>query len=169
MHAPSHQRIRRCALGAVVGKRVRSRDVLEHIEQDERVLREINEAMKPGGGLLLTVPQHPRLWSAADVRACHQRRYTRRELIEKVQAAGFTPVRMTSFVTLLLPTMALSRLVRRDKPVGEIDVRAELQLPPVVNMIFKFLLSCEIFLIKAGISPPVGGSRLVVGRKPEAS
>jgi len=32
-------------------------DVLEHIEEDERVLAQIHEALKPSGKLLLTVPQ----------------------------------------------------------------------------------------------------------------
>ncbi|AVC48367.1 class I SAM-dependent methyltransferase [Rhizobium leguminosarum] len=144
-------------------------DVLEHIEEDELVLSQLHAALKEGGLLMITVPQHPWLWSTLDEYSRHFRRYTEAELRRKVEAAGFEILRNTSFVTLLLPAMALSRLVRRDKPVGEIDVRAELQLPTVVNMIFKFLLSCEIFLIKAGISSPVGGSRLVVARKPEAS
>lgn len=33
-------------------------DVLEHIAEDELVLREIHQALRPGGGVMLTVPQH---------------------------------------------------------------------------------------------------------------
>jgi SAM-dependent methyltransferase len=33
-------------------------DVLEHIEEDEKALAQIFHAVLPGGGLILTVPQH---------------------------------------------------------------------------------------------------------------
>ena len=39
-------------------------DVLEHIEKDEEVLKEIEAALRPGGFLIAAVPQHPWLWSA---------------------------------------------------------------------------------------------------------
>src|SRR5262249_44145667 len=50
-------------------------DVLEHLEDDTGSLAEIYRALKPGGGALLSVPQHPQLWSQADVAAHHIRRY----------------------------------------------------------------------------------------------
>jgi 2-polyprenyl-3-methyl-5-hydroxy-6-metoxy-1,4-benzoquinol methylase len=37
-------------------------DVLEHIPDDQRALEELARAVRPGGGLILTVPQLPRLW-----------------------------------------------------------------------------------------------------------
>ncbi|MBI1966300.1 MAG: class I SAM-dependent methyltransferase, partial [Betaproteobacteria bacterium] len=88
-------------------------DVIEHIEEDAAVLRALHEAVVPGGGLLLTVPQHPFLWSEYDARARHVRRYRAQELREKVAAAGFEVIKMTSFVSLLLPLMAASRLKQR--------------------------------------------------------
>ena len=78
-------------------------DVLEHIVDDEMVLRETNKALKSGGGLLLTVPQHQFLWSAADESARHVRRYSSRDLREKVERAGFKVIRMTSFVSFCYP------------------------------------------------------------------
>src|SRR5262249_55958885 len=55
-------------------------DVIEHIEEDERVIGQIYTALKPGGGTIIAVPQHPCLWSPADDAARHQRRYVRGEL-----------------------------------------------------------------------------------------
>lgn len=55
-------------------------DVLEDVEEDESVLAELYSAVKPGGVLLLTVPQHPLLWRAYDESVCHLRRYTRLEM-----------------------------------------------------------------------------------------
>src|SRR5438128_805680 len=55
-------------------------DVLEHVIEDEDVLVQIFNAAQPGGGLLITVPQHRFLWSASDQYAMHRRRYNRAEL-----------------------------------------------------------------------------------------
>ena len=99
-------------------------DVLEHIDDDKRVLGQLLTATKPGGGIILTVPQHPWLWSAFDEYGEHKRRYRRSELVAKVTAAGFEVQRVTSFVCLLLPGMALARLlarVRRPDPFSELE------------------------------------------------
>src|SRR5581483_5167559 len=84
-------------------------DVLEHIPEDEDVLRQAYLALKPQGGLLLTVPQHGFLWSYVDEISHHVRRYERRDLLEKVKRAGFEVVETTSFVSLLMPGLLLSR------------------------------------------------------------
>lgn len=139
-------------------------DVLEHLEEDERVLGELRGAVRPGGGVVLLVPQHPRLWSAMDDVAHHVRRYTRRELVGKVRAAGFEVERATSFVSALLPAMAASRSVRRllRRPY---DPVAELR-PGPLNGLFERILDGERRLIELGVSLPAGGSLLVVGRRP---
>ena len=79
-------------------------DVIEHIEEDVAVIDEVGRALRPGGGFVMTVPQHPALWSPQDEHAHHVRRYTAAGLRRKVEAAGFEVVRMTSFVRLLLPS-----------------------------------------------------------------
>jgi SAM-dependent methyltransferase len=132
-------------------------DVLEHIEQDSEVLCEIRQALTPGGGLLLTVPQHPSLWSGEDVRACHKRRYTRREIVSKVESAGFKVLRVTSFVTFLLPLMWASRKRRAAK--------AEFELHSMLNDLLESVLRVESWLIRRGCSFPIGGSLLLVARK----
>ena len=137
-------------------------DVLEHIPEDDQALASMRRAVAPGGGLVVTVPQHPRLWSAADDFAHHQRRYTRRELVAKVEAAGFRVVRTTSFVSLLLPLMVLSRL--RERSVDSFDFRREFELPRFVDGTFAAALALERALVRAGVSLPAGGSLLLVAR-----
>ena len=51
-------------------------DVLEHLEDDERVLRLLHGLIRPLGRLYVTVPAHRWLWSAADDEAGHFRRYS---------------------------------------------------------------------------------------------
>ncbi|MBT9463722.1 class I SAM-dependent methyltransferase [Hydrogenophaga sp.] len=138
-------------------------DVIEHILEDELVLQNFHRAIKPGGGCLITVPQHQWLWSPVDEEACHRRRYSARELHAKVQAAGFRIVRSTSFVTLLLPLMLASRLAARRS--GTSGGSEALQLNPVVDRVLDAIMRMEHLVIKTGVSLPVGGSRLVVLQK----
>ena len=138
-------------------------DVLEHIDEDETVLREMHAATRPGGGIVLLVPQHPRLWSAMDAVAHHVRRYTRRDLVAKVRAAGFDVDVATSFVSLLLPALVVSRVARRLAP-RPYDPVAELR-PAALNGVFERILDGERRLIERGFALPAGGSLLVVGRR----
>jgi hypothetical protein len=110
------------------------------------------------------VPQHPFLWSEYDVHARHVRRYREDDLRAKLVGAGFEIVRMTSFVTLLLPFMIVSRLTQRKSRVGY-DPLAELRLAPWLNWALEKTLDFERVLIRAGIRFPAGGSLLVVARK----
>jgi SAM-dependent methyltransferase len=139
-------------------------DVLEHIESDEAVLRELREAVTGEGVLVVTVPQHRRLWSAADEFAGHVRRYSRNELAAKLDAAGWSPVRMTSFVSLPLPFFIVSRLLRarsRDRYVFE----REFTLPRGVDGSLDALMRGELSLIRRGVSFPLGASLLVVAKR----
>jgi SAM-dependent methyltransferase len=139
-------------------------DVIEHIEEDEAVLAAMRRAIRPGGGLLLTVPQHPWLWSASDEYACHVRRYTADEIHAKVSNAGLEILRSTSFVSLLLPAMLLSR--RRGQNGKAFDPVDEFRIGRFTNRALEAVLRLELALIRAGISLPAGGSRLIVARRP---
>lgn len=142
-------------------------DVLEHIEEDETVLAQLHNAIKPSGVLLLTVPQHPRLWSASDDYACHVRRYTRVEIEQKVLTAGFELLRSSSFVTSLLPVMMLSRVLQKRK-TKDFDPAGELKINAALNKVFYGLMMLELAGIRLGMNYSVGGSRLVVAKKQSA-
>ena len=141
-------------------------NVLEHIEQDGTVLSEMFRAVRPGGGIMLTAPQHPFLWSRTDEHARHKRRYTRREMIDKVRRAAFGIARATSFVSLLLPAMVMSRAAGR--ATSRADLLPELGTGAGMNAILTRVLAAERALIERGVSFPAGGSLLVVARKSEA-
>jgi SAM-dependent methyltransferase len=138
-------------------------DVLEHIEEDEQVLEQMHQAAKPGGGILVSVPQHPWLWSAVDDFSLHRRRYTKGELVRKIEAAGFEVTKATSFVSLLLPAVALSRW--RHRADGVYDPSTEYGLPQVVERLFGTVMAAERRLITLGVSFPVGSSLLVAARR----
>ncbi len=139
-------------------------DIIEHVEEDELILSQMRLALKTGGGILLTVPQHPFLWSQYDERAHHVRRYRASELRRKVESSGFEILHMTSFVSFLLPAMMLSRFVYR-KPSASYGVMTELHQKGVLNGLLEKLLDFERLFIRAGLHFSAGGSLLVIAKK----
>jgi SAM-dependent methyltransferase len=138
-------------------------DVLEHIDRDKDALRGMLTALRPGGGLVVTVPQHRWLWSEADRFAGHARRYTRRELTQKVRDAGFELLWTTSFLTFLLPLITISRLVTGRR---QYSLDSEFGLPRRVDRLLERSFDLERAAMSRGVSFPVGGSLLVVARRP---
>jgi len=138
-------------------------DVIEHIDADETVLSNFHRGLRAGGFLLLTVPQHPWLWSGADDFAHHVRRYTVQELRRKVLHAGFRIEYCTSFVSLLLPLMALQRLSSRNQNYNPDD---EFKISPLLNAALYLVMQLELALLRLGLRFPAGGSLLLLARKP---
>ena len=138
-------------------------DVIEHIEEDEAVLEQMRSALVPHGLLVLTVPQHRWLWSNVDVYSRHVRRYSRAALVAKLQRAGFLLEHVTSFMTLVLPALLLSRVMTRD--AASFDPSAELKIGHMTNTTFGLLCAAEARAIAAGWSLPIGGSLLAIARR----
>jgi len=140
-------------------------DVLEHIPEDEDVMQEVHAALVPGGGFIAAVPQHPALWSQADITAHHVRRYRRGELERKLCSARFEILFSSSYASVVLPLMAASRFTSRHPAADNIIVH-ELAVHPVLNAILRKALDVEVSLTMKGLEWPIGGSRIVVARKP---
>ena len=142
-------------------------DVVEHIDNDVMALSQIYAALKPGGIFMLSVPQHMFLWSKFDELGHHFRRYAWSDLEQKLQSAGFSILVSTSFNTLLLPLMLLSRQMKRGDRTIDVDLLGELRLSPGINFLLSAILRIEYGLIRIGLRLPFGGSRIVVARKAE--
>ena len=143
-------------------------DVIEHIENDVAAISNINRMLHKGGGLIVTVPQHMFLWSKLDEIVKHKRRYSRRELVTKLQENGFDITYATSFLFILFPLMLISRMF--DKGHGqsqsdEVALEKRVKFSNVLNWIFDRLMRIDEVLIRWGISLPFGGTLVVVAKK----
>jgi SAM-dependent methyltransferase len=130
------------------------------VDDDVRALRAIRSVLRPGGELLLSVPQHRWLWSQADEFAGHRRRYTREELAAKLQSAGLEVVWSSSFTTLTLPLMWLSRRLARPNA----DPWREFEILQWMNRILGAVMAVEFAMIRCGLRLPAGGSLLLLAR-----
>ncbi len=72
-------------------------NVVEHIEDDQKVLKNFYDILQPGGRVIILVPHDPKLYTAVDKTLGHFRRYTRKELSKKIEDAGFKLVRCWGF------------------------------------------------------------------------
>lgn len=126
-------------------------DVLEHVEDDVAALRSIARRLRPGGRILITVPQYQWMWSGHDVANHHHRRYGKNDLRAAIAEAGLTLDLLTDFNSLLFPLAAVSRLAAKARGrEGSDDT-----IPPApVNALFRQIFSAERFLIGRVPLPP---------------
>ncbi|MEW6366235.1 MAG: class I SAM-dependent methyltransferase [Acidobacteriota bacterium] len=137
-------------------------DVIEHVEDDMKFVRECAATLVAGGLLALTVPAWPSLWSHLDVYAGHYRRYRPKTLRSLLRAAALEIELMVPLFRTLWPLAYLSARLRRNRRVA--DTAAEFSVGPLANRILKTVLAAEwrsIGLLSFGR----GTSLLAVARK----
>jgi SAM-dependent methyltransferase len=96
-------------------------DVLEHLEEPGRALREAARVLAPGGRVVVNVPAHEWLWSEADELLGHVRRYTRPALREQLADAGFRPLILTHVFSWLVPPVLVKRRITGEGPELGLD------------------------------------------------
>jgi SAM-dependent methyltransferase len=64
-------------------------NVLEHIEDDQKTLDKLFTTLNSGGGIGIFVPANRFIYSITDTKLGHFRRYSKKELINKVSRSGF--------------------------------------------------------------------------------
>jgi SAM-dependent methyltransferase len=134
-----------------------SYDVLEHVEDDARVVAEMRRVLKPGGQVLIAVPADPRLWSEHDDAVSHLRRYTRESLTTLFEDGGFAIEKVRSWNVILRPAIAWKR--GRESNAGS-DI--EMVSAPL-NQLLHAIVGMERYLPTGGLP---GVSLMLRARKP---
>ena len=108
-------------------------DVLEHIEDDGGVLRQLAALLHPGGRMVIKVPAMPQLYNAMDRAIGHHRRYDRQSLTRVVRQAGLQPQTLWYCNTLGVLGWWWNGAVRQKTCAGEGQVGLFNRLVPVLR------------------------------------
>lgn len=133
-----------------------SLNVLEHIEDDLMALRILRKKLRIGGRLLIYVPAFQVLYTSMDRKVGHYRRYRRRELMTRLEWAGFT-VESARYIDSLgfFATLAFRTL---DRGTGTINRQ-------VLQLYDSFLFPLSLVLDKL-LGRVLGKNLLVIARRP---
>ena len=150
-------------------------DVIEHNEDDLAILTDSYRILKPGGYIIITVPALMWLWSHNDDINAHVRRYSAREIEQKLSQTGFKVRRITYNNFFVFPMAAALILLRRfskAKPelashhLDEEEYQVEMEpASPPVNAVLTVVGQVEAALIRR-VNLPIGTSLIAVGQKP---
>jgi dolichyl-phosphate beta-glucosyltransferase len=139
-------------------------DVLEHLSEPVPALRDAARVIGPAGRVIINVPAHPRLWSAADEVLGHARRYTRRTLRRELEQGGLEVVWMSHvFSWLVLPVWWKRRMLPANSPQLGSEVTS-----PALDRISMVLTRLE-WEVVSRMPIPFGTSVLCIARCRRAS
>ena len=128
-------------------------NVLEHIEDDRAELLNAYRALPVGGFLLLFVPALPQLYSEFDRSVGHFRRYYKKELIQRVEEAGFEVEKARYFdLAGIIPWYVNFVLLKNSFSAGSVTAYDKLVVPPM-----------RVF--EKWLAPFIGKNVLLVARK----
>jgi SAM-dependent methyltransferase len=137
-------------------------DVIEHLDDDVAGLKEMHRVLKAGGKTLVFVPAFMWLWGVQDDVSNHRIRYTKKQITERLERAGFAIERATyANLTFFAPILGGRTLMRiagiRPESENNVNVSA-------LNGVFGKLFGAERFWLK-NFDFPLGVSIVVVAEK----
>lgn len=145
-------------------------DILEHVGNEQVILKDIGRILKKGAKLIITVPAFSSLWSNHDKAAGHKRRYIKSDLIKNLISADFTVERCTYFNCFVFFPVFIFRSIfqrpsgrKRKKKAAHLDF--DFRYPGFLNKIFFLPVSgLELFILRK-LDLPFGVSMICVCKK----
>ena len=129
-------------------------NVLEHVQDDVGELAMMRAALRPGGHLCLWVPALPALHSRFDRSLGHVRRYRKRNLVRKLQHAGFVPVHVAyRDVVGMLAWFVVCRILGQELSPRKVGIYDGLVMPVTS-------------LLGRRLNPPLGKNLMAIARRP---
>lgn len=141
-------------------------DILEHVEDDQRALREINRVLTSGGRAIITVPAFESLWGLQDDVSHHKRRYRMNPVLDRINRAGMVCINSFYFNYLLfLPIWAMRKLIK----LFHVRLKSENQINTVMlNRLLTYLFLFDIRTAQK-FHVPFGVSIAVIAVKADKS
>jgi SAM-dependent methyltransferase len=139
-------------------------DVLEHIQDEERAVKEWKRVLKKGGIIICFVPALTALWSKHDEDNEHCRRYTKKDLKDIFAKNDFKIIRSSYWNIALFFPMLLYRLVTRTFLKKSLTSQLK-ESNYALNLFLSKLLLIENFFLAMGINYPIGISVFAVAKK----
>jgi 2-polyprenyl-3-methyl-5-hydroxy-6-metoxy-1,4-benzoquinol methylase len=141
-------------------------DVLEHIPNDVSALQNVNKMLKENGNIVLSIPAHMWLWNRDDAIAGHKIRYTKKELVQKLENNGFEVLNARYFFISITPLLLLRRFLNKDNAaeVRSSEHSKDISMNPLLSKVLLCVSRIENKLNKF-LPNWCGGSLFVIARK----
>lgn len=140
---------------------VTSFDVMQYVDDDQAVMKEMARVLKPGAGLVVTAAALNMLRGGHAGTWPEVRRYTTARMRSIVEGAGMKVQRLTYLFATLFPAMLAVRALNRATPSSDWEMRVP---AAPLNAALTWMLSGEA-AISRRLPMPAGSSVLVVARK----
>ena len=137
-------------------------DVVEHLDDDIAGLKEMHRVLKTNGRTLIFVPAFMWLWGVQDDVSNHRIRYTKKQIVERLEKAGFEIERATyANLTFFAPILAGRTLMKitRIRPESENNVNIS-----ALNGVLGKIFGVEKLWLR-NFNFPFGVSIVIVAKK----
>jgi SAM-dependent methyltransferase len=150
-----------------------SANLLEHVPDDLRALREFARVLAPGGRAVIVVPAGPATYDYYDRFLGHERRYEQGELAAKCAEAGLEPIEDLHIASLLYPAFWLVKQRNRRHHGALHGDALERRVAADIRRTHEshagaLAWRIEELMVRAGVRLPFGIRSLVLARRPPA-
>jgi glycosyltransferase involved in cell wall biosynthesis/phospholipid N-methyltransferase len=128
-------------------------NVLEHVRDPLQSLRNIYQALEPGGRLVLYVPQGQHLYSSLDEVLGHRCRYDKEMLGRELREAGFEVNLFRDFNHFAVPGWYLNGKVLKKRSFSRSQLKVFNMLVPVLRRVDSFVPGRGLGIIAVATRP----------------
>jgi glycosyltransferase involved in cell wall biosynthesis len=125
-------------------------NVLEHVEE-AAALPNLHRALRPGGRVVVLVPQHPALMGTLDEALGHRRRYDRPSLEAALDMAGFDVERIFDFNRVSVPGWWVNGRLLRRKTFSRVQLKLLDTAMPLLRRVDRLWPWSGLSLIAVGV------------------
>ncbi|MEO5890048.1 MAG: class I SAM-dependent methyltransferase [Ferruginibacter sp.] len=146
-------------------------DVIEHVEDEQKAIKELTRVCKPGGKICITVPAFQSLWGNHDIVNGHKRRYKKGRLQNILESQSAAVLYASYFNSVLFIPVFLMRKIRlwfnKTNRANASDF-TYFKTNSFTNKILKSIFGMEVHLLRL-VRFPFGVSLIAVARKKDIS